>query len=170
MGKWRREILGEVKEPLNEYLKGLVSIEKEKGNHIKFIIGTDSQKKGKGVQFSTVILLEIKTFWENKNEIIEVGKGGMVLYKNIFKNRSFSLNEKIIKEVQMSVELAYEILPLINKLGCSLELHADINSNPIGKSYSVLNVAVNWLSGPGCKWKIKPEAYAATHTADKYCR
>lgn len=170
MGNWKRENLGQIKKPLNEYLRGLVINEKEKGNFIKFVIGTDSQKKRKGVNFSTVILLEIKSLWEDKDDIIEVGRGAMALYRNTFMNRRFTLNEKMIREVQMTVELAYELLPLIDELGCSLELHADINSDPMAKSHSALNTAVGWLSGPGCEWKVKPDAYAATHTADKYCR
>lgn len=170
MGTWRRENLGEIKTPIKDYIRELIVKEKENGNHIKVVLGTDSQKKRKGVNFSTVILLEIKTLFEDKHDIIEVGRGAMVMYKNTFMERKFSLNEKMIKEVQMTVELAYDLLPLIDELKCDLELHADINSDPKAKSHASLNTAMGWLSGPGCEWKIKPDAYCASHTADKYCR
>lgn len=171
MGTWKREKIGEIKEPILDYIRGLVEAEKSKGNHIRVVLGTDSQRRGKGINFSTVILLEIKSLFEDKNDIIEVGRGAMAIYKNEFIKRDYSLNEKMIREVQMTVELAYELLPLIEELKCELELHADINSDPTkGKSHSSLNVAMGWLSGPGCRWKIKPDAYCASHTADKYCR
>lgn len=168
--KWKRndEV---IKIPIVDYLTELFDKELEKGYTLKVSIGTDSQKSSKGAyKFATVIL--IRTFEDLGGGVI-VGRGGMVIsttYYNDFKSKNKELvNERMVFEVSKSIEVAYEIAPLLDLYEIPLEVHADINPDPNYESNKALQQAVGYILGMGYSFKVKPDAYAASNAADHKC-
>jgi predicted RNase H-related nuclease YkuK (DUF458 family) len=168
--KWKRndEV---IKVPIVEYLEQLFEKEMEKGITLKVSIGTDSQKASRdSYKFATVIL--IRTFEDLGGGVI-VGRGGMVIsstYYNHFKAKNKELvNERMVFEVSKSVEVAYEIAPLLDLYEVPLEIHADINPDPIHESNKALQQAIGYILGMGYSFKVKPDAFASSNCADKLC-
>lgn len=165
--KWKRND-DVIKVPINEYLEQLLEKELEKGFNLKVSVGTDSKVVNGGTyKFATVIL--IRTFEDLGSGVI-VGRGGMVIsstYYNEFKARSKELvNERMVFEVSKSIEAAYEIAPLLDLYEIPLEIHADINPDPIHESNKALQHAVGYILGMGYGFKVKPDAQTASNCAD----
>jgi predicted RNase H-related nuclease YkuK (DUF458 family) len=160
--EWYRLNNGKVNEPINEYLEKLFDEEIEKGNKFKVCVGTDSQQYGRTWKFATVILLII----EGKDGI---GKGGKIIYSKYKTQDNMSINQRMVAEVAKSVEVAYEIQPLVDLYDFKLEIHADINPDPKWKSNKALSEAVGYILGMGYDFKIKPDAWASSKAADKLC-
>lgn len=167
--KWKRNDKV-ITESIVEYLEKLFDEEKAKGYDLKVSVGTDSQKSSKGYKFATVILI---TTTENLGGGIIVGRGGMIVsstYHHEFKTRNKELvNERMVFEVGKSVEVAYEIAPLLDLYEIPLEIHADINPDPKWESNKALQQAVGYILGMGYAFKVKPDAPAASNGADKLC-
>jgi len=70
-------------------------------------------------------------------------------------------------EVQHSIEIAYQLCPLLDLYEVDLEVHADINTNPHFKSNPALNEAMGYILGMGFIFKAKPESFASTNCANK---
>ena len=164
--KWKRkdEV---ITEPIVDYLSKVFDEEIAKGNKLKVSVGTDSQKSGAGsYKFATVILISTS---EDLGGIV-VGRGGMIVaatYFNTFKQRNKELvNERMVFEVGKSVEVAYEIAPLLDLYDIPLEIHADINPDPMHESNKALQQAVGYILGMGYSFKVKPDAATASHCAD----
>ncbi len=167
--KWKRNDIV-IEEPIVEYLEKLFDIEKARGYDLKVSVGTDSQKSGRGYKFATVILI---TTSEDLGGGIIVGRGGILIaatYHHDFKTRNKELvNERMVFEVGKSVEVAYEIAPLLDLYEIPLEIHADINPDPKWESNKALQQAVGYILGMGYAFKVKPDAPAASNGADKLC-
>ncbi len=156
--------------PISDYLEKLFDDELAKGHMLKVSIGTDSQKAEKGTyKFATVILI---TTSQDLGGVV-VGRGGMIVsstYFHGFKQTNKELvNERMVYEVGKSVEVAYEIAPLLDLYDIPLEIHADINPDPAHESNKALQQAVGYILGMGYEFKVKPEAWAASTAADKKC-
>jgi len=180
--KWKRK--GKlINEPILDYLEKLIDVEKEKGFRVSVAVGTDSQKRGKGYNFATVILVvtdESLGFEKNGKEIFK-GRGAMIIGANFWEEMRAStkakmhreievLNQRMLLEVSKSIEVAYEIAPLLDLYGIKFEIHADINPDPErGRSNSALQEAVGYILGMGYDFKVKPDAAAASVAADKLC-
>jgi predicted RNase H-related nuclease YkuK (DUF458 family) len=98
-----------------------------KGISFKVSIGTDSQKNGIIHKcYSNFISTS-----ENLGGGVIVGRGGKVIhstYTHQFKSRDKELvSERMIFEVGKSIEVAYELSPLLESYGFNVEIHADIN-------------------------------------------
>jgi predicted RNase H-related nuclease YkuK (DUF458 family) len=180
---WKRVNHGPIGEPILDYLEKLFDVEIEKGNRLKVAVGTDSQKSGKGYKFATVILVMTeKSLGLDKDgsEIIK-GNGAMIIGATFWEEMKAStkakrhreievLNHRMILEVSKSIEVAYEIAPLLDLYGIKLEIHADINPDPeAGLSNSALSEAVGYILGMGYDFKVKPDAWAASKAADNLC-
>lgn len=171
--KWRRNNII-IEEPITEYLEKIFDEELAKNMILKVSVGTDSQKVvGKGnYKFATVILI---TTTEDLGGGVIVGRGGIVIssthfnqFKNVKSDREL-VNERMVYEVGKSVEAAYEIASLLDLYEIPLEIHADINPDPIHDSNKALQHAIGYILGMGYSFKIKPDAYAASTGADKLC-
>jgi len=165
--KWKRNNKV-IETSLNDYLEKLINEEAAKGYKVKVAVGTDSQISGRGVyKFATVILLLTS---EDLGDGVIVGRGGMVIsatYNHSFKKRDKELvNERMVFEVGKSVETAYGIAPLLDLYGIELEIHADINPDPIHESNKALQASVGYILGMGYSFKIKPSSPAASYVAD----
>jgi len=155
---------------LEEYLENIFDEELNKGYKLKVCVGTDSQKVSKFTyKFATVILI---TTTQDLGGVL-VGRGGLIIsstYFNTFKQTDKELvNERMVYEVSKSIEVAYDIAPLLDLYELPLEIHADINKDPAHESNKALQQAVGYILGMGYTFKIKPDAYAASTIADKKC-
>jgi predicted RNase H-related nuclease YkuK (DUF458 family) len=155
--KWKRLHDGLIEEPILEYLEGLIDEKLKMGKTIRVCIGTDSQRAGRGYKYATTIVL------------VTEGKGGIIIYSTEWVKGKPSINERMLIEVQKSIEVAYEICPLLDLYGVKLEVHADINTNPDHDSNKALKQAIGYIQGMGYDFKVKPDAFASSTAADKLC-
>ena len=188
---WKRVNNGKIDKPLNEYLEELFIEEIEKGYEFKVCIGTDSQKAGKGYKFATAIVIETKEHmgmekkkrWDGTIEKIDtyVGRGVMVIGGTFWEEMRAStnkkkhrerevINQRMLREVSASISVGYEIWPLLDLYGVTMEIHADINADPRYESNVAMREALGYITGMGWDAKIKPDAYAASKGADRLCK
>jgi len=120
-------------------------------------IGTDSLQAGRATRFVTVLVLLLP------------GKGGRVAYKRTVVPRIGSLRERLLREVYHSVALGLEITDLL-PAASDLTLHVDANPVLKHRSSRYVHELVGMVVGQGFKALVKPESWAATHTADRIAR
>ena len=166
--KWKRAGK-DITVPLIDYLENLIKEERELNHDLRVSVGTDSQREGRGYKFATVILITVK---ENLGGGVIVGRGGKIIastynIKMHQKNKE-GVNERMLTEVGKSIDVAYEINPLLEKYGIKMEIHADINPDPKWESNKALSNAIGWILGMGYDFKVKPNAFAASYCGDKY--
>jgi predicted RNase H-related nuclease YkuK (DUF458 family) len=175
--KWKRN--GKlIEESIIDYLEKLFDEQLEKNRILKVSIGTDSQKLSKTLyRFATVILISTS---EDLGGGVIVGRGGMIIastYTHDFMKKEVDgrkrdkelVNERMVFEVSKSIEVATEIAELLDLYEISLEIHADINPNPKWESNKALQSAVGYILGMGYEFKVKPESFAASNGADRFC-
>ena len=166
--KWKRAGK-EITVPLIEYLENLIKEEKALNHDLKVSVGTDSQREGRSYKFATVILITVK---ENLGGGVVVGRGGKIIastynIKTHQKNKE-GVNERMLTEVGKSIEVAYQINPILEKYGIKMEIHADINPDPKWESNKALNNAIGWILGMGYDFKVKPNSFASSYCADRF--
>jgi len=150
--KFSGEVIGS--SILEEVEKAIIR-ETEKGYRLKVCIGTDSQVKGAIIDFATVIVL------------LREHHGGFMYIHQEKTPQRMSIKERMLIEVQKSIETAYAICDLLDLYDVDLEVHADINTNPMFKSNKALNEAMGYILSMGFIFKAKPEAFASSTCADK---
>lgn len=169
--KWKRMGKEAIDLPIFEYLENIFKEEAEKGYDIKVCIGTDSQRKGKGYRFASVIVVSTS---EDLGGGSVVGRGGIVIGTNYFtdkyKKNKAAVKERMLYEVSKSIEVAYNLSPLLDRFNIPLEVHADINPDIKWESSKALTEAVGYILGMGYDFKVKPDAWAASKGADKASR
>ncbi|HMR81706.1 MAG TPA: ribonuclease H-like YkuK family protein [Niabella sp.] len=129
--------------------------EAKAGYEVKVCIGTDSQVKSKETDFATVIVF------------LRKGKGGFMFIKSESMHQRMSIKERMLLEVQKSIETAYELCDVFTAFNTDLEIHADINTNPAFKSNDALKEAMGYITGMGFAFRAKPEAFASSNCANK---
>jgi uncharacterized protein len=139
---------------IEEIEKAIVQ-ETDKGYRLKVCIGTDSQVKGALTDFATVIVF------------VREHHGGFMYIHQEKTTHQMSIKERMLLEVQKSIETAYSICDLLDLYDVDLEVHADINTNPMFKSNKALNEAMGYILSMGFIFKAKPEAFASSTCADK---
>ncbi len=144
-----------VKSPILQEIETAIIRETESGYKLKVCIGTDSQVKGPFVDFATVIVL------------LREHHGGFMYINQDKSSLKMSIKERMLMEVQKSIETAYSICDLLDLYDVALEVHADINTNPSFKSNKALNDAMGYILSMGFIFKAKPEAFASSTCADK---
>jgi len=138
-----------------EEIENAIVRETENGYKLKVCIGTDSQVKGALTDFATVIVL------------LREHHGGFMYIHQDKTSQRMSIKERMLVEVQKSIETAYSICDLLDIYDVDLEVHADINTNPMFKSNKALNEAMGYILSMGFIFKAKPEAFASSTCADK---
>jgi predicted RNase H-related nuclease YkuK (DUF458 family) len=133
------------------------AIERESalGNKLKVCIGTDSQVKGKQIDFATVIVF------------LREQRGGFMFIQQEKITQKMGIKERMLSEVQRSIETAYQLCPVLDLYDVDLEVHADINTNPNFKSNTALQEAMGYILSMGFVFKAKPEAFASSYCANK---
>jgi uncharacterized protein len=153
--QWRRLNGQLIDATLAEAVENSILSEKAAGNKLKVCIGTDSQVRNEVIEFATVIV-----FLRQK-------KGGFMFIANDRTTKKMSLKERMISEVAKSVEVAYSLCDLLDAHDVELEVHADINTDPLFESNTALREAMGYILGMGFVFKAKPEAFASSSCADK---
>lgn len=138
-----------------EEVENAIIRESDNGYRLKVCIGTDSQVKGSFTDFATVIVL------------LREHHGGFMYIHQEKTTQKMSIKERMLLEVQKSIETAYSICDLLDLYRVDLEVHADINTNPMFKSNKALNEAMGYILSMGFIFKAKPEAFASSTCADK---
>ena len=125
------------------------------GNKLKVCIGTDSQVKGNQIDFATVIVF------------LREQRGGFMFIQQEKITQKMGIKERMLNEVQRSIETAYQLCPILELHDVDLEVHADINTNPNFKSNTALQEAMGYILSMGFVFKAKPEAFASSYCANK---
>lgn len=152
---WKRFNGTEIKDDLIEEVERTIASEHNTGHQISICVGTDSQVKGDQTEFATVIVFLRKR------------QGGFMFINKEKSNQKMSLKERMIQEVSKSVTTAYAIAPVLEKYNINLEIHADINEDPVHKSHVAFRDAMGYILGMGFEFKAKPNAFASSYCADK---
>ncbi|MBL7743443.1 MAG: ribonuclease H-like YkuK family protein [Chitinophagaceae bacterium] len=152
---WRKLSGERIKIPIADEVSNVLIREKEMGHEMKVCIGTDSQVKGKETEFATVIVF------------IRKGKGGFMYIHNEITRQKMSIKQRMLMEVQRSIEVAYDLCNIFSRFSVDMEVHADINTNPNFKSNDALKEAMGYIVGMGFAFKAKPEAFASSSCANK---
>lgn len=153
--KWRTFSGETLKLPIKDAVEQAIIRETEAGYKLKVCIGTDSQVYGKEAEFATVIVF------------LREHRGGFMYIHNERAKKVFSIKERMLTEVAMSIEIAYELCDLFTQYDVDMEVHADINTNPQFKSNEALREAMGYILGMGFAFKAKPEAFASSCCANK---
>ncbi|HEX8577882.1 MAG TPA: ribonuclease H-like YkuK family protein [Flavobacterium sp.] len=152
---WKKFSGEVIQSPILEEVEQAIEREYSLGNKLKVCIGTDSQVKGSYTDFATVIV-----FLREK-------KGAFMFIHQETSKKKMSIKERMLTEVQKSIETAYALCDLLDLYDVDLEVHADINTNPMFKSNQALHEAMGYILSMGFVFKAKPEAFASSTCANK---
>jgi hypothetical protein len=141
--------------PIIQEVEKAIEREYNLGNKLKVCIGTDSQVKGVMIDFATVIVF------------LREQKGGFMFIQQERLTQKMSIKERMLAEVQKSIECAYSLCDLLDLYDVDLEVHADINTSPNFKSNQALHEAMGYILSMGFVFKAKPEAFASSTCANK---
>ncbi|OGY24991.1 MAG: hypothetical protein A2134_01185, partial [Candidatus Woykebacteria bacterium RBG_16_39_9b] len=123
----------------------------------KVIVGTDSESR-KGISdFVTAII------------IYRVGKGGMYFWARRNLPNVVAIADRIAKETQFSIELAWKLRDTFRHNGLSgyePEVHLDVGEE--GVTRDMIRWVTGMVLGSGFEFKIKPESFGATKVADRH--
>ena len=155
--QWRKFNGEAINLPIKEAVAQTIIRETSKGVKLKVCIGTDSQVKGSDTEFATVIV-----FLREHN-------GGFMFIHNEKTKQKYHIKERMLVEVGMSIDIAYQLCDLFIEHNVEMEVHADINTDPNFKSNDALKDAMGYILGMGFAFKAKPEAFASSCCADKAC-
>jgi uncharacterized protein len=153
--QWRNLSGERIKIPIADEVTNVLMRERDAGHEMKVCIGTDSQVKGKETEFATVIVF------------IRKGKGGFMYIHNEITKQRMSIKQRMLMEVNKSIEVAYALCNIFSRYSVDMEVHADINTNPNFKSNDALKEAMGYIVGMGFAFKAKPEAFASSNCANK---
>jgi uncharacterized protein len=133
-------------------------IEADDKYRYKVIIGTDSEGTADNkADFVTAVLVH------------RVGNGGRYFWRRALSGTFYTLRDRIIKEVMISLDSAKMILTELQATRVSnwdFEIHADVGSN--GKTKVLIQEVVGIIRANNFEAKTKPESYAASTVADKH--
>lgn len=125
----------------------------------KIIIGTDSEQlSSKDADFVTAVV------------VYRLGNGGRYFWRRAELGKFYTLRDRIIKEVLISLDVAKEILHELKKepeiSNWDFEIHADIGEN--GETKVLIQEVVGMIRANNFEAKTKPESYAASKVADRH--
>jgi hypothetical protein len=122
-------------------------------------IGCDSRRVAskKKALYSTVIVL-------HKDSC----RGCNVFHNQVTLPDYGQMRPRLMTEVQMALEAFYAIEDVVGDR--KLEIHLDVNPDPIHASNAVTAEALGWVRSLGIEAKIKPDSFAATTAADHCVR
>ena len=153
--QWRTLSGERIAIPIYEEISRVLQREAAEGHELKVCIGTDSQVKAGVTGFATVIVFLRKR------------KGGFMYIRSETTRQRMTIKERMLTEVRMSIDVAYELCNLFSRYRVDMEVHADINTNPQFKSNDALAEAMGYILGMGFAFKAKPDAFASSSCANK---
>jgi len=152
---WRKFNGETITLPIKEHVKICIQEERQKNNKLKVYIGTDSIVKNTVTEYATVIV-----FLREKN-------GGFMFIHNESNPQKMHIKERMLQEVALSIDIAYQLCDLFIEYDIEMEVHADINTNVQFKSNEALKDAMGYIMGMGFSFKAKPDSFASSCCADK---
>jgi len=124
----------------------------------KVIIGTDSEGMANNrADFVTAVLVH------------RVGNGGRYFWRRALSGTFYTLRDRIIKEVLISLDAAKMVLAELEATATTnwdFEIHADVGDN--GKTKVLIQEVVGMIRANNFEAKTKPDSYAATKVADRH--
>ncbi len=152
---WRKFSGEVIQSSIMEEVEQAIERESLLGNKLKVCIGTDSQVKGNITDFATVIVF------------LREQRGGFMFIHQERTSQKMSIKERMLKEVQKSIETAYTLCDLLDLYDVDLEVHADINTNPNFQSNTALQEAMGYILSMGFVFRAKPDSFASSSCANK---
>ena len=122
-------------------------------DQFQIYVGTDSQPYYKFSKFATTVCI----IGENYSSFV-------VKRFKIKHGQHYSVEKRLMDEVYASILVANYLTKL--KKGVSIEVHADINTNPKFRSFKCMAAAKGYVEGMGYKYVGKPDSWAASSCAD----
>src|SRR6202012_1017912 len=119
---WRKFSGEIIQSSIMEEVERAIERESLLGNKLKVCIGTDSQVKGSVTDFATGIV-----FLREK-------KGAFMFIHQERTSQKMSIKERMLSEVQKSIDIAHKLCDLLDLDDVDLEVHAVNNTNPRVKS------------------------------------
>jgi predicted RNase H-related nuclease YkuK (DUF458 family) len=153
--QWRKLNGTRINRSIAEEIKEMLMQEKTAGHNISVCIGTDSQVKSGITEFATVIVF------------IRKGKGGFMYINNDICQRTIPVKQRMLEEVQRSIDVAYKLCDVITAFNVAMEVHVDINTDPRFKSNEAFRDAMGYITGMGFTFRAKPNAFASSCCANK---
>ena len=137
-----------------QLVKDAIVREQANGHKLKVCVGSDSQVYGKDIHYATAVV------------VIREGKGAFTFNRKEKKRQQISIKERMLNEVSMSIDVAYQICEILDMYDVEMEVHADINTSPEFKSNIALKDAMGYILGMGYTFVAKPDAFASSSCAD----
>ena len=141
-------------EVVDEVVKFMKGDEKRR---YKVIIGTDSQQTGDDSDFVTAVVVH------------RVGNGGRYFWRRSENGKFYTIRDRIIEEVLLSIGVAKEILMFLKSattIPFNFEIHADVGVN--GETKSMISEVVGMIKANDFEARTKPDSYAASKVADRH--
>ena len=124
----------------------------------RIVIGTDSLlASDMSADFVTAIVVH------------RVGNGGRYFWRRFELAKFYTLRDRIIREVLLSLEVAKEILEELKNQEAphfGFEIHADIGEN--GETKVMIQEVVGMIRAHNFEARTKPMSYAASSVADRH--
>jgi len=142
------------RKPITQLVEEAIIREQANGHRLKVCVGSDSHVYGDAISYATAIVF------------VREGKGAFTFIRKEREIQKISIKERMLNEVNRSVEIAYAICTILDAYGVEMEVHADINTDPDFKSNAALKDAMGYILGMGYVFKAKPYAFASSNCAD----
>lgn len=142
-----------------EVVKEIISfMEADNKRNYSIVVGTDSLLLAdKSADFVIAVVVH------------RIGNGGRYFWKRkAFKN-FYTLRDRILKEVILSIDLAKEVLSDLKNLKApdfNFEIHVDIGTN--GPTNEMMQEVIGMVRAYNFEVKTKPDSYAASKVADRH--
>ncbi len=125
----------------------------------KVVIGTDSEQlTHQNADFVTAVVVH------------RIGNGGRYFWRRLELGKFYTIRDRVIKEVMLSLEVAHAVLRELRRYfrgaNWSFEIHADIGEN--GETRALIQEVVGMIRANNFEAKTKPDSYAATKVADRH--
>lgn len=136
-------------------------VQEDSDSEYRVIVGTDSEGYGDVRYVSAVV-------------VHRVGHGGRgFVCRNTVFTAPKALRQKIYNEALISIALTQELVPsLTETLGeefiqDNLIIHIDVGQN--GDTKDIIREVAGMATGYGFQVRTKPDSFAASNVADKFC-
>ncbi|MBI2591396.1 MAG: ribonuclease H-like YkuK family protein [Candidatus Brennerbacteria bacterium] len=130
----------------------------EPNRRYKVIIGTDSEKtSGDLADFVTAIVVH------------RVGNGGRYFWRHVTFDKFYTLRDRILKEVMLSLEIAQDVFDEFSGQQTpkfDFEIHVDVGEN--GPTKTMIQEVVGMIRAHNFEVRTKPDSYAASKVADRH--
>ncbi len=124
----------------------------------KVTIGTDSMLySDRRADFVTAVVVH------------RVGNGGRYFWRRASFGNFYTLRDRILKEVLVSLDFAKLIIEELRRTGNTafdLEIHVDVGEN--GETRQMIQELVGMIRANNFEAKTKPQSYAASCVADRH--